>query len=159
MRNRAAFWALLCATTILSACTIWPEHAVSTWHNATGGEGLERSFWRDVKTKDWTELQRHLAGNYLWLAPDGRLDRSAALQYLQQLRLQDYSLADVQTELNGSTFVVSYNLTLHGTSQGQPLSSQPARAMTVWQQQKSGWVAVAHSVIGPASNGAPSPSP
>jgi len=43
--------------------------------------------------------------------------------------------------MNRDTFVVTYTIALHGTS--------PERRMTVWQQQKKGWMAIAHSVLGP----------
>jgi len=35
---------------------------------------------------------------------------------------------------------------LNGTAGSQPLPSAPQHMMTVWQQQKAGWVAIAHSV-------------
>jgi Domain of unknown function (DUF4440) len=149
MRNRPAVWAVLCATGLLAGCTLWPEHAVNNWHDATGGEGLERSFWHDVRAKNWTDLEPHLAGNYVWVAAHERLDRPAALQYLRELRLDEYSIGDLQTELNGNTFVVSYSMILRGTVQGQPLATKPMRMMTVWQKQKAGWMAIAHSVTGP----------
>ncbi|PYX41530.1 MAG: hypothetical protein DMG81_03450 [Acidobacteria bacterium] len=77
------------------------------------------------------------------------LDRTQAVQDLQQLQIQDYSLGDLVTEMNRDAFVVSYTITLHATTKGQALSAQPQRRVTVWQQQKSGWVAIAHSVMGP----------
>jgi Domain of unknown function (DUF4440) len=154
MRNRPAWWAVLCVALLLAACslgcTLWPDRPVSHWHNATGGEGLERSFWHDVKAKDWTELERHLAANYVSFTPqEGRMDRAATLAHFQPLQLQDYSLGDFQAELNGSTLVVTYTILMHGTYAGQPLPAGPVRMMTVWQQQKSGWLAIAHAVTGP----------
>jgi hypothetical protein len=64
--------------------------------------------------------------------------------------LKDYAIGDLQTELNGTTMVVSYTITLNGeVSNGngppQPLPSAPQHMMTVWQQQKKGWIAIAHS--------------
>jgi len=151
MGNWLARGALLSLVYCLAGCTVWPQHAVATWNNATGGETLERSFWRDVQSGNWKELQRHLAGNYVWVTPSGRLDRPAALQYLQSLHLEEYSLGRLQTELNGNTFVVNYTLTMRGTAQKQPLAVAPVSMMTVWQHQKSGWVAIAHSEMGSAA--------
>jgi hypothetical protein len=52
--------------------------------------------------------------------------------------------------LNGTTFVVTYTITLNGSVNGtggsQPFPSAPQHMMSVWQQQKSGWVEIAHSV-------------
>lgn len=52
-------------------------------------------------------------------------------------------------ELNAHALVVTYTINLRGTMAGQPLPTNPLRLMSVWQQQKSGWVVIAHSVAGP----------
>ena len=150
MKNRPAIFFLLTLLLLLPGCTMWREHPGSSkWTDATGGEGLERSFWRQVKDKRWNELEHHLAGNYIAVSPEqGRLDKAATVARLQQLQLDDYTLGDVQTELNSDTFVVSYTIAMRGTSAGQPLPSEPVRMMTVWQKQKAGWMAIAHSVLG-----------
>jgi hypothetical protein len=149
MKNRPAICFLLSALLLLPACTMWREHPGSSkWTDATGGEGLERSFWKEVKDKRWNELERHLASNYMAVsAEEGKLDKAAALAHLQQLQLDDFTLGDVQTELNSDTFVVSYIFAMRGTIAGQPLPSGPVRMMTVWQKQKAGWMAIAHSVL------------
>jgi hypothetical protein len=135
----------------LSGCTVWHEHAVSDWTDATGGAGLEKVYWKEVKAKNWTELERHLAGNYVAYTPEeGRMDRAAMMQHLQKLQLDDYSLGNLETELSGETFVVTYDITLKGTFAGQPLPAAPIRMMTVWQRQKRNWAEIAHSVMGPA---------
>jgi hypothetical protein len=140
---------LLCTLVLLQACTMWREHPVNKWSDATGGEGLERSFWKEVKEKNWNELERHLAGNHISVGPEGRLDRAAVLEHLQKLKLDDYSLGDFQVELNTQTLVVTYTVTMRGTLDGQPLPARPVEMMSVWQRQKAGWMMIAHSVIGP----------
>jgi hypothetical protein len=150
MKNRVAIFVLLSAIVLLPACTMWREHPVSNWADATGGESLERTFWKEVKTKKWNELEPHFASNYISVTPEeGRFDRAAALAYLHQLQLDDYTLGDFQNELNGETVVVTYAITLRGKIAGQSLPSDPVRMMTVWQRQKGGWMAIAHSVMGP----------
>ena len=150
MKNRAAIFFLLSALLLLPGCTVWREHPGSNkWTDATGGEGLERSFWKEVKDKKWNELEHHMAGNFIAVSPEqGRLDKADAIAHLQQLQLEDYTLGDIQTELNSDTFVVSYTVAMRGTMAGQPLPSEPVRMMTVWQKQKAGWMAIAHSVLG-----------
>lgn len=151
MRNRFAILALLAAISPAPACTVWREHPGSSkWSDATGGEGLERSFWKEVKDKKWNELDHHLASNYVAVsAQGGRLDKAAALAQIEKLQLDDYTLGDVQTELNSDTFVVTYTIAMRGTFDGQPLLTQQLRMMTVWQKQSAGWMAIAHSVLGP----------
>jgi hypothetical protein len=151
MKNRLAIFLLLAAVLMLPACTVWREHPGSSkWTDATGGEGLERSFWKEVKAKRWNELEHHLASNYVAISPQGgRLDKAAALAQIQQLQLDDYTLGDLQGEMNSDTFVVTYTVAMRGAFGGQPLPAEPLRMMTVWQKEKAGWMAIAHSVLGP----------
>ncbi len=142
-------WGLLVSLVLLAGCTAYPERPVKAFTDATGGEGLERAFWNDVQKQDWKDLQAHLAGNFVYVTSAGRLDRTQALQELQQLQIAEYSLGDLSTEMNRDAFVVSYTITLRGTAKAQALSTQPQRHVTIWQQQKSGWVAIAHTVMGP----------
>jgi len=102
-----------------------------------------------VQSANWTEVERALASNYIGTAPGGSLDRETTLAQYRHWQLKDYSLGDLKTELNGSTIVVTYTMTLNGTAGSQPLPSTPQHMMTVWQQQKAGWVAIAHSVSQP----------
>ena len=133
------------------ACTFYGEHPARSLSEATGGEGLERIFWKNVQAANWVEVERALASNYAGVTPSGTLNRSATLEQYRQWQLKDYALGDLNTEMNGTTFVVTYTITLNGvTSNGtagsQPLPSAPQHMMTVWQQQKKGWVVIAHSV-------------
>ena len=133
----------------ISACTFYGEHPARALSEATGGEGLERVFWDEVKAGNWKEVDRALASNYVGTTTTGSLDRDAALAQYHQYQLKDYSLVDLRTELNGSTIVVTYTVSLVGTFGSQSLPSTPLRMMSVWQQQKSGWVMIAHSVSQP----------
>jgi hypothetical protein len=147
----ALFFVLVIVLTFAPACSFYREHPARTLSEATGGEGLERVFWKDVQTANWVEVERALASNYVGVTPSGILDRSATLEQYRQWQLKDYTLGDLKTEMNGTTFVVTYVITLNGvTSNGaagsQPLPSAPQHMMTVWQQQKAGWVVIAHSV-------------
>lgn len=145
---------MLSAIILLAGCTVWREHQVTEFKDATGGEGLERSFWKEVKAKHWNALEGHLAGNYVSFTPqEGRFDRVSMLAHLQKVQLDDFSLGDLQTELNTETLVVTYAITMRGTFDGQPLPSGPVRMMTIWQKQKTGWQAIAHSVLGPQDKG------
>lgn len=155
MKNRLAIFLLLLTVLSMSACTVWREHpGSSNWKDATGGEGLERSFWKDIKAKRWGEVEHRISSNFVGVsAGGGRIDKAEALSRLQQLRLDDYALGDVQSEMNSDTFVVTYTLAVHGTSGGQPLPSEPVRMMTVWQKQSAGWMEIAHSVLGPEKPG------
>ena len=155
---------LMFALMFAPACTFYGEHPARSLSEATGGEGLERVFWKNVQAANWVEVERSLASNYAGVTPVGMLDRSATLEQYRQWQLKDYALGDLNTEMNGTNFVVTYTITLNGTLNGagnasavngasgngtagsRPLPSAPQHMMTVWQQQKKGWVIIAHSV-------------
>jgi len=143
--------ALVLVLTFASACTFYGEHPARSIAEATGGEGLERVFWKNVQAANWVGVERALASNYAGVTPGGTVDRVATLEQYRRWQLKDYALGELQTELNGITIVVTYTITLNGiasngTGDSQPLPSAPQHMMTVWQQQKAGWVVIAHSV-------------
>src|SRR5436853_2082077 len=90
-----------------SGCTVWHERPAKTWSDVTGGESLERVLWRDIKAKDWKDLEPHLAPNFVLVTPSGSFDRIAALEHWKGLELEDYTLGDFNIQLNGDTYVVS----------------------------------------------------
>jgi hypothetical protein len=139
--------ALTCELMFVPACTFFGDHPARAMAEATGGDGFERVFWKEVAAANWVEVDRSLASNYVGTTPSGTLDRDATLGQYKQWQLKDYSIGDLKTEMNGSTIVVTYTITLNGTTGGsQPLPSGPQHMMTVWQQQKRGWLSIAHSV-------------
>jgi ketosteroid isomerase-like protein len=144
---------LITTCLLLAGCTVWGERPANHISEATGPAALERTFWNDVKAKNWTEIERHIAINYVGDTPDGKEDRASAVQRLQRMTLQDFSITDIQTELNGSTFIVNYSLTLQGQADGRPLSSSPIRMMTIWQHQKSGWIMIGRSTLNRTTSG------
>ncbi len=133
---------------VLGGCTVYGEHPVKAFSDATGGEGLERALWQDIQNKSWNDLDHHVSSNIVYVTPAGRFERAAAMEHIQQLQVEEFSIGDLVTEMNGDTFVVSYTIILKGSFQGKPFPDQPQRRVTVWQRQKSGWVAIAHSVLG-----------
>jgi hypothetical protein len=146
MCPRLATLPLLLSLMLGLACTMAKERPARTFSEATGGEGLERVFWKEIQAGNWTAIERVLASNYMGMTPAGPLDRGATLEQYRQWKLRDFAIGDLKTEMNGSTFVATYTITLNGTSGEHPLPLAPQHMMTVWQQQKSGWMVIAHSV-------------
>ena len=132
----------------LLGCTFYADHPAKVINDATGGEGFEHAFWQDVQKQNWKDLDAHIASNFVYITTTGRYARGDALQHLEQFRLQEFSIGDLVSEMNRDTFVVTYTIVLRGTVGGRVLSGAPERRMTVWQQQKRGWVAIAHSIVG-----------
>jgi hypothetical protein len=131
---------------LTSGCTFYGEHPAKSFAEATGGESMERMFWKNLQAANWVELERALASNYAGVTSAGALDRAATLEQYRTWHIKDYALGELQTEMNGPTIVVTYTITLSGTAGSQPLPSAPQHMMTVWQQEKKGWIAIAHSV-------------
>ena len=143
---------LMLAFLLEAGCTMFKERPANTFAEATGGEGLERVFWKNVAAANWTEVERVLASNYVGVTASGTSDKAATVEQYRQWQLKEYSLGDLKTELNGNTIVVTYAITLNGSAGGNgsaPLPSGPQHMMSVWQQQKSGWVEIAHSTTLP----------
>ncbi len=150
-RMRAPFLPLLIAAVLLAGCSGPRNKPATSWSQATGGENLERMLWRTIKEKQWTELQRRLAPLFVSTGVGGRFDRAGSIEHLKALNLTDYSISNLQVEPAGADMVVTYNIVLRGTFSGHPIPENPERMLTVWQQLKGGWVAIAHADAGPAN--------
>ena len=147
MLRVGAILSVLSVLIMSSACTVYGERPVLTIADATGGVGFEQGFWREIQAQNWKVLEQHVAGNFVYVTPTGRLERASAIEEIEKMRVSDYAIGDITTEMNGDIFVVTYTIMLHGSS-GFP--SQPQRRMSVWQKQKAAWVIIAHSVLGPS---------
>ena len=126
----------------LASCTMWEQkQQPSAWSNATGAEQFERLLWQEVKAGNWNEVERRLAPTFVEVTSAGVRDRAQAIERLKSLSLADYSLGDLEVRPAGNDMVVAYAMTLRASSGGETT----LRMMTVWQQVKGGWIAIAHS--------------
>ena len=123
----------------------WEQPKVSTWSNATGAEQFERLLWQEIKAKNWNAVEPRLASTYVAQTAGAWRDRAAEMEHLKALDISEYSLGEVEVHPAGADMVVTYKMNLRGTSPGQPLELKDAPMMTVWQQVKGGWIAVAHA--------------
>lgn len=130
--------------TLFSACTMYSKPKKG-FAGATGGEQLEKQLWDDIKAKDWKDLDPRIAPMFTYTSADATRDRAAALDSWKKWDLQSVSVTDVQVQSAGSDFIVTAQVTLSGTLNGQPAPTQSVRTMTVWQQVSKGFVVIAHS--------------
>jgi hypothetical protein len=142
---RSARLLLIASLLLLTSCTLFKDRPAKTFQDATGGEGLERVFWTNVKNKKWQDLDRVVASNFVATLPGGQLGRTEWFDRIKELELQDYSIGEMRVELHGGTIVVTYQITMNGKQAGQALPATPLRKMSVWQQQQSGWILIAQS--------------
>jgi hypothetical protein len=144
MRARVLILSLLiCGTLAETGC--WNPPKVSTWSNATGAEQFERLLWQEIKAKNWNAVEPRLAATFVAQTSGAWRDRAAEMQHFKALEISDYSLGEAEVHPAGPDMVVTYKMNLRGSYQGQPLELKDVRMMTVWQQVKGGWVAVAHA--------------
>ncbi len=142
----AAILTLLAAASLcLAGC--WDKPKKTAWSNATGAEAFERLMWDDIKNKDWNSVEQHLGASFVMTTPAGVYNRASTMQYLQGMTVEDYSMGEVVVTPNGSDMVVTYTISLRGSEGGKALTQEALRMMTVWQQVKHGWIAIAHSAM------------
>lgn len=118
------------------------------WSNATGAEQFERLWWADVQKKKWEDVRYRLAATFVWISAEAKRDREQTMAHLEQLEIEDFTLGDVEVRPNGNDVVVTYTMTMRGTLAGRPIALERTPMMTVWQQQKAGWTAIARSTAG-----------
>src|SRR2546421_3649471 len=149
-KSRRGVLALLVAMSLAAcstACAGWKEPKTFTFKTATGAEQFERLLWDAVKNKDRLAIASHLASNYVGQDGGGTKNKEQYLAELDQMNLSDYSLDAVNVTPQGTDMIVTYAITLLGNKGGKPFRSEPIRYLSVWQQQKEGWVLVAQSAI------------
>lgn len=145
--------AAVCLTLIGTlACSMW-KNPGKGWNGATAGEELEKLFWNDLKTRNFTELEAHISSTVIATTSAGTFDKAAWLQHLKEAQLEDFSLGDVEVKSNGADMIVTYIINLKGTSHGQPLPARE-RMLTVWQPVGKSFLIVAHSAIPMAAEAA-----
>lgn len=139
---------VVCALVLpLSGC--WEEKQPTTWKSATGAEALERLVWDSAKAKDYAEIERHVAATYTAVGPQGTIGRDEFMAHMKAFEIEDYTLGNVESKPNGADVMVTYDITVHGKLNGQPLPPVPFHMLTVWQQFKGGWMMVAHATVPP----------
>ena len=134
-RTHRIFFSLLAAAALLSslsAQSIWKESKNPIWKQATGVEQYERLMWKAVKDKDWLAVESHMASNFVFSDASGVKDKSQRIADLKALANVP-EISDAVVTPSGNHAIVTYSL---GKS----------RVMSLWQEQKSGWVLVAMAV-------------
>jgi len=132
---------------LLTACTEGKPPQSQDWSSATGAEAYERLWWRAIQDRDFKTASWRLGSIYTLMTPSGIRDHEQAEQYFQSLNLTSISLGELEVKPHGMDMVVSYVATVQSKSSPAP---QRFYMMTVWQEAKKGWMAIAHSEV-PAS--------
>jgi hypothetical protein len=147
-RNQPAlsfFLSLVAGLSVLAAgCAGVPKHP--TWNNATGAEQHERMMWKAIREKDWFSAERRLSATFIGVNVDGQtFDRSAWLQHWKNMRVQEFSVGEMQVLPEGPDMKLIYVFHVQGA--GTAMSpSGGLRVVSVWQQVKTRWMLTATSI-------------
>jgi hypothetical protein len=142
-RRTAMTSVVLCLLAMALGCTVYGGKAHKGWSGASGGEDLERQFWADIKARNFSELEKHMAVSWVFLSATGPLDRVSSLERFQNSGIKDYRLSDFKVTPNGHDMVVTYTANVRNGSG----TATSMRMMTVWQRTERSWIAIAHAEV------------
>jgi hypothetical protein len=146
MRNRTLVF-VAALLVISTGCSVWGKRAPG-FAGATGGEQLQRAFLDEIKTKNWSEVERRLSANFILVTSAGVFDRAAAMDRIRNLDLKGYTLSDVSVHAQGSDAVVSYLISVDGSVNGRPIPSDPQRVVSTWQEVAGHWILISQVNVG-----------
>jgi hypothetical protein len=105
----------------------------------------EKQAWDAIKNKDFDGFANMLAEDQLDVSNDGVYDKAGSVKGVKDLTLTDVSFSDWKVlAVDKDAAVVTYTVTLKGTSGGQPIKEQPVRASSAWVNRGGKWLAVYH---------------
>jgi hypothetical protein len=105
----------------------------------------EKEIWDKIKTKNPDGFSAMLADDFIYVTEDGVYDRAGTTDGIKQLSPTDISFADWKVvPVDKDAAVVTYTVTMKGTSGGQPMPPGPMRASSVWVNRGGTWTGVFH---------------
>lgn len=142
--RRLKFLVIASMAALMVSCTQGKPPHLQSWKDATGAEAYERLFWKAIEEGDFASAERRMAPIYTLTTPAGIEQRDKAGEYFRSLNLKHIDIADLRVEPEGADMVVSYTASIEAKSSSTP---QRYYMMTVWQQVKSGWIAICHTEV------------
>jgi hypothetical protein len=124
----------------------------------------EKQIWDMIKKKDFDGFGNMLADDALEVASDALYDKAAIIKSVKDLELTDLSLSDWKAvTLDKDAAVVTYTVSVKGTSGGKQIPPNNVRASTAWVNRNGKWLAVYHQGTeareAPASQPTPASQP
>jgi hypothetical protein len=118
----------------------------SAFQKATSPGEYEQQMWENVKAGHGIDLRAHMAETFHCNLPGGAMNREEWLDFLGAMKLTGFQIENLKSAPNGADMVVTYDLTLQGTSRGQAIPPGKLHVLTVWQSVKRGWIEVAQAI-------------
>ncbi|HEY0376038.1 MAG TPA: nuclear transport factor 2 family protein [Pyrinomonadaceae bacterium] len=105
----------------------------------------EKEIWDKIKTKNPEAFSAMLADDFVYVTEGGVFDRAGTTDNIKQMAPTDISFADWKVvPIDKDAAVVTYTVTMKGTSGGQPMPTAPVRASSVWVNRGGTWTGVFH---------------
>lgn len=134
---------------LLIPCVLTFVH-LSLYAAVSEGEGLEIQMWTDIKAHNWVAVQSKIAPFFQSLHTDGTRTKEQEIGLLKKLNIGDYAIADLKvTGGTQSTIIITYNITLNETIDGDSTVKKTNPRMSVWQNINGVWQWIAHANINP----------
>jgi hypothetical protein len=134
----------------------------NAFQKATSPGEYEKQMWEHVQKGHALDLRAQMAETFHCNLPNGAMSREEWLDFLGSTKLTGFQIENLKSAPNGADMVVTYDLTLQGTSRGQAIPAQKLHVLTVWQSVKRGWIEVAQAInpegqwpSGPGATGRP----
>ena len=125
-----------------------PAHAgapKAAWITKTDEQTLisaEREAWEVFKKKDWKAFDRLLTPDFVWIDDGGIIaGRAATVKYFTGFDIADFTMQDVKvTAFGPGVAFVTYNVTLQGRFQGEPIPAKPSYIGSGYVKRGGRWV-------------------
>jgi len=105
----------------------------------------EKEIWETIKAMNPDRFAAMLADDFVYVSEDGIYGKAGTVDGIMGVAPTDISLADWKVVmLDKDAAVVTYTVSLKGTSGGKPIRETPVRAGSLWANRGGKWVGVFH---------------
>ena len=135
--------AAVCALsfTVLTGCTVYPDHKQPSLTQTTSAEQVNRIFWQDVQQSKWVQANALLAPNAVWRVNGQVIPRTQVVPWLQSLGIHGAQVNDLALTpaVNDMNLVYTVEMQAEKAVVAQvsaACSGRPQKlsALAVWQQ-------------------------
>ncbi|MBA3016870.1 MAG: nuclear transport factor 2 family protein [Proteobacteria bacterium] len=113
------------------------------------GEKLLRQLWADMQKPDMEAIEKTIAKGFQAVHQYGSNNREQEIKLIEGLKIDNYTLSNIQITRNGPVIVATYFVSVEETIKEKRLSKKPAPRLSVFLETDSGWKWIAHANLKP----------
>jgi len=117
----------------------------SLFADISQGEVLEKQMWDDMKHRNFSAVENHIAQGFQSIHTDGARNREDEIQLIKNLNLGSYRISDIKVTEAKDSFIVTYMISVSETIDDIRLSAQPTPRMSVWGKIEDKWQWISHA--------------